>query len=197
MPQWLFFYSHNVLVSSDNPAWTGGPGPGHSVRFITPDDCGLLETIGLKEEIVLKRLEDGDKGVMALKDGEVMAVVWGATGRMFVRLCGVVFDSGEDGCFYYGSYTNSKARKQGYFSCARQYIYRHYVSLGRARNWGIININDPEWLATVLRKNYRVAGEIYFLRLLFLNIRLIRSWPYAIGRWGLFFKNPPAGLKMV
>jgi GNAT superfamily N-acetyltransferase len=196
-PAWLFFYSHTYLVTTVNPGWTACPQPDVTLRLAEERDAGLFEKLGMRREVFLSRIRAGDRSAIAVADGKILTMIWGAVGRMFIAHCGIEFDSGEDGCYYYGSYTAEEARGRGLFSSVRQFLFRIYAREGRIRNWGAVSVNNSEWLRSVLAKNYVKIGEAYFIRFLFLSISYRKSWPFPIKKWSAFVNGYPRVIKHV
>jgi hypothetical protein len=191
LPKRLFFYGHNVLLFSRNPGWKARIPAGYSVRFATPDDVEMLQKSGSRKEAILERLKAGDKSLVILKDGKVISMIWGATGKLFIWLSGATFDTGDNGCFYYGTYTDQAARGLGISASAHQLIHEVYAAEGRCWSWALVSANNSDWLSTILKKNYINVGETFFLRFLFVNICYYKKWPFPVGRLKLFLKNPP------
>lgn len=197
VPHWLFYYNHSVLVTSDLPSWEATPQPECVIRFLTQDDMCLLQQTGLNHDVARERLLEGDQAVIAIKDGQILTIIWATARKRFLRLSGSVFDPGANGSFYYGSYTNSRARMKGLFSTARLYIHKYYSDLGRWKNWGAINANDKPWLAAVLNRNYSIAGETYYFKVMFLNVCYYKFWPHPTKKLHVYIKVPPNKLYWV
>jgi hypothetical protein len=196
-PDWMFFYGHNVLTYTENPCWQVKEYPDHTIRLATMDDIDLLHVPGSDTRVIMDRLRAGDKSLIVLKDGKLQTMIWGATGKLFIRLSGAPFDTADDGCFYYSSYTSEEARGRGLGGTVHQLLHESYASQGRRKNWAVISMNNFGWLQAVLRRNYKIVGETYFLKLLFVNICYYKSWPFPTKRIKFFLKNPPEGLRAV
>lgn len=197
LPYWLFHYGHNVLIHSENPRWKACDLSNFTAKFATLDDCPDLQESGSAKKDMCNRLKAGDRSYIVFKDDRLLSMVWVATGKIFIKFCGATFDTGHDGCFYYGSFTSEQARNLGLFSGIRNVIYTKLALEGRRKNWGIVSVNNASWLETVLKKNYIIAGETYYLKILFINICVYISWPYPVRRINIFIKNPPKLLRAV
>lgn len=197
LPGWLFFYGHNVLTYTEKPTWQIKEFPDYTIRFARLDEADMLQVSGSNKKAIVERLGAGDKSMVVMKGDKLITMIWGAVGKIFIKLGGATFDTGDDGCFYYGSYTLPDIRLSGIGGTVHQLIHESYVAEGRQKNWAIISVNNYRWLQAILRKNYTIIGETYFVKFLFFNICYYKSWPFPIDRVKIFFKNPPYGFRAV
>jgi len=198
VPQWLFYYSHSVLVVTEKPNWTSHPHPDYRIRNVRPEDIQFLAKDGFTDEKILSRINAGDKGILMEKNNEVHSIVWGASGKKFLKLVGAEFDPGDDGFIIYGAYTDEKARGKGLFYELGTEMYALYANRGFTKVWGAINANNRAWLDKFCSKmNFEKAGETFYFKLLFMNICYYKSWPYPTGKFRIFFKNPPQNMSWV
>lgn len=190
MPRWLFFYNHAIYITSDAPTWERPELADCIIKLARPEDAELFETIGTPKETALTRLEAGDRAAIVLRDGKIMAAVWGGRGQRFLIYSGTEFDPGNDGVFYYGAFTKPEARLRGYYLAARTHLHESFKRDGKARNWSAISANYPKWLGSILKRNFTRVGETFYIKVFFVNFCYYRKWFQPRRKIRVFFHAP-------
>ena len=196
-PQWLFYYYHTLLISTDNPRLLTRSNPTYFLRFVTGDDMPLLRKFALREQAVAEHLAAGDRCVIMGRDDEIMSIIWGSSDKRYFKLSGAVLDPGKDGVIIYGGFTTEEARFKGLFPTSFQRLYQSYVDEGRPRIYAAIHSTNTASMKLHLRMGFEIVGETYFLALFGLKICYYRKWPHATRRLHIFVKVPPDNLGWV
>jgi hypothetical protein len=197
LPDWLFYYNHSFLLRSDDPRLPKRQYTTYFKKFITGEDCDLLEENGYPRELVLYRLSAGDRGIMMGKDNEIASITWAAAGKRFLKLAGATLDPGPDGVIFYGAHTEEYARLKGLFSTALADLYDKYVAEGRFRIYSNIDVMNANSLSIHKRIGFNIIGETRYVILFGVGICHFKSWPFPTKRVHLFIKRPPGKLKWV
>ena len=189
LPGWLFYYYHSYLIKSDSPILPTREYTTYYKRFITTDDCELLEKNGYPRKLVESRINAGDRCIIMGKDEEIITIIWAASGERYLKLSGVTLDPGEDGLIVYGGYTKEYARMKGLHPTALTELYKTYLDEGRYRIYSNINILNSYSLLLHKRMNFDIIGENIYIVIMGIGICYFKSWPFPIKKLQIFLKK--------
>jgi hypothetical protein len=196
-PNWLFYYYHNYLISADNPKLVVRTYATYFKRLASIDDLPLLKKCGISERFAREHLDAGDRCVIMGQNDKIMSIIWGCSGRRYLKLSGAILDPGEQGVIFYAGFTDEQARLKGLFPTSFNELYQSYVDEGRRRIYAGIHSLNTNSLKLHERMNFDIVGETYFLVLLGVHICYYKKWPYPNKKIHVFIKSPPENLQWV
>ena len=194
LPGWFFNYARAYLMLSIEPKLDHRQFTAYFLRLATTDDISLIERIGIPGSLTKERLANGDRCVIIGKDQEVLSIIWGATGKRYLKISGAILDTGEDGVIFYGGETKESARLKGFFPTTFHELYRSYARENRIRVFASVHSLNTASLKMHLRMNFISVGETVHISLAGINVTYYRKWPQGCKRWHIFLKKPPQGL---
>lgn len=197
MPEWLFSYYHTVLISTHHPKLVTRAYRDYIIRPAGMDDINNLLTVDISADKARERLERGDTCFIVEKAGQVVAISWGAKGRMWIRYGGQVVDTGEDGFFLYGVYILPEERMKGFIGPLFEMQFVHYGHDGRDFALGAVDIFNKPSLSLHRRMGFDLVGETYCITLMGVSCCYYKKWPGKSPKLHFFFKRPPENLPWV
>ncbi len=197
MPEWLFSYYHTVLISARLPKLITRTYRDYILRPATADDAANLLTVDIDEEKARERLARGDTCFIVEKAGQIVAISWGAKGRMWVRYGGQIIDTSDDGFFLYGIYIIPSERMKGFIGPLFKMQFDHFGGDNRSLALGAVDIFNKPSIMLHRRMGFEIVGETYCITFFGLSCCFYRSWPVPFRRLHFFFKRPPDNLPWV
>ncbi len=197
MPEWLFSYYHTVLISARTPKLITRVYRDYVLRPATVDDAANLLLVDITAEKARERLARGDTCFIVEKAGEIVAISWGARGKMWVRYGGQVVDTGTDGFFLYGVYVIPSERMKGFIGPLYRIQFEHFGRDKRSLALGAVDIFNKPSIMLHRRMGFEIVGETYCMTLLGLSCCFYKRWPEPPHRLHFFFKRPPDNLPWV
>lgn len=197
MPPWLFHYSHSYLVWFDR-LMTAEPNPeGFEIRLAQPTDENALAAFGVPPRVFSQRLEAGDICGLAIRpDKSIAAMLWTATGRFYLRECGVDLDAGPEGIYRYNAITHPADRRKGLYAACCSVVDRHYAALRRSCAYGVISRFNLVSQNVNQNLGMKIVGEVYRLTIFGVSVRRVNSWPQAVPGLRVYVREP-AGMRAI
>ena len=81
LSNWLFYYYHSYLISTDKPKLVVRTYASYFKRFASTNDLPLLKKCGLSESFAREHLNAGDRCVIMGQNDEIMSIIWGCSER--------------------------------------------------------------------------------------------------------------------
>jgi hypothetical protein len=197
LPEWLLSYYHTVLISTRSPRLVTRAYKDYLIRPATMDDINNLNTVDIVPSKARERLARGDTCFIVEKAGRVVAISWGAKGKMWVRYGGQVVDTGEDGFFLYGVYVIPEERMKGLIGPLFKLQFEHFGRDNRNHALGAVDIFNKPSIMLHRRMGFDIVGETYCITLLGLSCCYYKQWPDKTKKFHFFFKRPPDDLPWV
>lgn len=197
LPWWLFSYDHIFLMGGRDLKLKVREYPQYKIKLGTLDDVEYVTKSGVNGSLFRYRLERGDCCILVLKDDRAVAWSWSATGRLYLKLGGIIVDTGESGFFFYDVYTVPEERLKGFIMVCyeKQLEYRH--ERGRWDILGTISAFNIHSLKTHFRMGMKPCGEAFGFTVCGISICFYKSWPHKTRKLHIFLKRPPENLEWV
>jgi len=197
LPRTLFTYCHALLYHKAHPDWARVEQETYFARLATERDAALLAQIGVREELVRARLARGDCCAIAGRDDELLAAVWGATGKRFQIVSGAPLDTGERGFLVYGAFTREDQRRRGLNRIVRGLLCQQYLAAGRPELFETVNRLNAGPRQLHATQGSTVIGETIYVIVLGLHLCYYVRWPVETKRLRVFLRCPPGDLPWV
>jgi hypothetical protein len=194
MPGWLFVYNRAYLMFTDSPKFLFRESDNQFARHATLDDIPLLEKMGISGKLVKERIDNGDQCVILVKDNEILSIIWGSSGKRYLKISGTIFDPGKDGFIAYGAETVEKARLRGYIGVTYNLLNNYYLGHRRGKIYGSVHsLNAPSY-RNHIKMNFSVIGETFHVSIFGIKFTYYRKWPHPSRKLHIFIKTPPYNL---
>ncbi len=197
MPSWLFKSDHSYIVQSRQLNLIVSPHPDYQVRSTSIEDLGAFERAHLNPELIASRLQRGDQCVAVLKDDQLVGWSWSAVGRVFLKLSGTVFDTGDEGFFLYDVYTAPSERLKGFIMNCYELQCDYYRNSRRQNIYSSISVFNTNALRTHFRMGFNAVSEIINLKILGISLSCCYSRSSREGRWQVHFWGSSKAVKLV
>lgn len=197
LPNWLFYYYHSYLISTDKPKLIVRTYATYFKRFASIDDLPLLKKCGVSESFAREHFDAGDRCVIMGQNDEIMSIIWGCSERRYLKLSGAILDPREQGVIFYAGFTNEQARLKGLFPTSFNELYQSYAAEGRRRIYAGIHSLNTNSLKLHKRMNFDIVGETFFFILFGIRICYYKKWSYPNKNIHVFIKSPPENLHWV
>ncbi len=197
LPNWLFYYNHSFLLKSDRLNLVNRNYTRYFEKYITLEDCKLLEKEGYTRELIEARLNAGDRGIIICRNDNIVTICWAASGKRFLKLSGAILNPGQDGVIFYGVYTKKSYRFMGFFPKVFSDLYKFYLAKGHSRVYLSIDKYNVSSLNIHKRMNFEIIGETVYIILFGISICFYKSWPFQTKKIHIFIKKPPHNLEWV
>lgn len=194
LPDWFFVYTRSIIVRTDSPKLITRRLTSYAQKFITIEDAHLLEKVNIPKELLSERLQHGDKCYVIYQDDEILTIIWGSTGKRYMKFYGTVLDPGDDGLMFYGGFTAESMRLRGLFPVAFDKIYQAFQEENMSTIYAAINSLNTSSLKLHKRMNFKEVGDAIHWSVFGLNFTYYRSWPHKTKKLHVFAKAPPNGL---
>ena len=196
-PEWLLRYENAYLMAADSLKVGPHATEGIEFRLADPDDADNFGTVRISADNVRQRLGLGDKCAIALRNGEIISMLWAATGELYLHEAGTLIDTGEKAFYRYNSFTIPEERQKGLYSACSRVLYEYYSALGRTHMYGAISVfNLPSQLASQKVGN-KIVGESVLFACLGLKFLFFKNWPYKTRRFKVFIGRPTFDARVI
>lgn len=196
-PEWLLRYENAYLMSADSLQIGPHATEGITFRMAQSEDAENFGAVRISAITVRERLRLGDKCAIALRDGEIISMLWAATGKLYLHEAGTLIDTGDKAFYRYNSFTIPEERQKGLYSGCSRVLYDHYCASGRTQVYGAISVfNLPSQLASQKIGN-KIVGESALFAILGLKILFFKYWPYETRRFKIFFGRPSSDARVI
>jgi hypothetical protein len=196
-PRWLVSYCRSYLMMTNEPKLISREFKTYFKKFIDLNDLAILDGFGMPGDLVKSRINRGDQGVIIGHGDEVRSILWGASGKKFLKVVGAILDPGQEGFIAYGGYTKEKYRIQGLIPSLFKDLYQYYSNNGIKRVYASVDSVNHVSLNFHQKMNFKIVGETFYFVLLGVSICYYKKWPYKTRKIHIFFKRPPENLDWV
>ncbi len=193
----MFSYDHTYLISSRELKLKVRDYPQYEIRQATLDDVETMTSAGIRESLFRHRIKRGDHCILVLRDSKAVAWSWSATGKLFLMLGGLIFDTGKSGFFLYDVYTVPEERLKGFIMVCFEKQLEHHHRRDCWDIYGTISAFNIHSLKTHYRMGFKTCGEAFSMTLAGINVCYYKSWPHKTKKVHVFIKRPPEDLECV
>lgn len=194
LPNWLFVFTRSIIVRADNPKLLTRQLTTYVQKFITIEDAPLLEKVNIPKKLLADRLRHGDRCYVVCRDDEILTIIWGSTGKRYMKFYGTILDPGDAGLMFYGGFTAESMRLRGLFPVAFETMYQSFLKENRSVVYAAINSLNKQSIKLHRRMNFSEVGEAIHWSLFGIKFTYYRSWPHKTKKLRIFVKAPPNGL---
>ncbi len=197
-PRWLFHYSHVLLTRGPLEIGDRPLDSGHTFGLAAETDVYLFEEIGIPEKTILQRIAAGDVcGIALSAERKLSAMLWTATGNIFIDEAGHELDLGSDSVYSYNALTAKSERRKGLFRGCAKAVYDFHIRHGRQFVYGAVSIyNSPSQAAgTSIRRE--TVGETILVRFCGLEFLRTKKWPSKMPGLRMGFRKRSGDLRRV
>jgi L-amino acid N-acyltransferase YncA len=195
-PDWLLKYAHTHLTTARDLRLISREYDEYVVRAATPDDAAQIERAGVSREVALERFARGDTCVAVFKGDRLVSLCWAAVGELYDD-GGFWVDTGPDGFFLYGVYTEPEERLRGLFHATYRRVQAELRAAGRSRIFSSVAHHNRAAIRSHRRMGFELIGEVFLLTIAGINLNYFKSWPTDVPRWSVSVKPRLTKVKWV
>lgn len=197
LPDWLLHFNHTLLFAFDGeiPAFTLTSG--YTVRLATTSDLEKLARAGMHGEIAQERFANGDTCVVVLRGEEVATFGWMASGRLFLGLGGLPFQSVANGQFMYDVVTLPHERQKGFMKSCYAFHMNHYRNTGTTVFHATIDVFNRGSIVSHLKFGFKAVGYSCCMTVFGVNIAWSKGWPGHKPPFSIYIRRPPRGIRAI
>ena len=193
----IFRYEDAYLLAADTIESKVVPPSGITFRLANSDDAESFTPVRISSANVRHRLQVGDQCAIAIRDGKIIAMLWGAVGKLYLHEAGTLIDTGSNAFYRYNSFTVPEERLKGLYSQCSQILYEYFRAHGRTRVYGAISVfNLPSITASTSVGN-KIVGESVLFSIFGLKILFYKHWPHPVKRLVIFTGKPKPDLRVI
>lgn len=196
-PDWILRYENAYLVSTDK-LHVDVPIPSDiTFRLAEPRDAENLSVVNISPNTVLERLSLGDRCAVAERNGKILAMLWSATGKLYLHEAGTVIDTGNDAFYRYNSFTLPEERQKGLYSGCSVALYESYIVDGRHSVFGAISVFNLPSIAASKKLGNKIVGESVLLSVFGIKFIYYKKWPLPVKRLTIIPGKPPTDMRVI
>ena len=194
LPSWLFNYVRTYVLRSDNVKLFTRKTTSYFQKFATLDDAELLQKAGICKKLLEERLEHGDRCYFVGLDNKVLSIIWGSTGKRFVKFCGAILDPGDDGVIMYGGFSDESVKLKGLFPLAYKALLQSFLDDGRKYYYAAVHATNKHSYKMHQRMNFEQVGESFHFVFFGIKLTYYKTWPHKTKKLHIFIKKFPDNL---
>lgn len=197
LPRNLLFLRRFVLMVSDKCDLPVRHLSEYDVRMLAPEELGRYAGFHFSIDRAQQELWAGSACVLVHKGDQAVSWRWGGVGKLYVRYCNTVVDTGENGFFSYRLVTIESERYRGHVNTCMRTMYDYYKAMDRPLNYTLVSKRDTAIIRWHERCGFRTVGDILAVTVLGIRFCFYFKWPFHDRRLTVFLRVPPAGTREI
>jgi hypothetical protein len=197
IPHELLYFDRFLLMCADRCDIPVRSYSGYEMKMLEPDDLDRIAGFTFPIAQARRELREGSVCLVVVKDRRAVSWRWGATGRLYVRYCNTVVDTGDDGYYSYGLETIPEERFRGHVNTCLKTMHGYFGSANRTLNYTLVSTGNGPNIKMHERCQFRTVGEIITLTVLGMHFCYYLKWPFHNRRFSLTLRTPPKGARPV